>query len=406
MKEEKRLAESLAREGESRGGKIVIAPNAFKGSLSALQAAEAIARGVEAVFPGRETVRLPMADGGDGTTECVARATGGRLFRKTVTGPLGDPVEGFWGLTGDGITAVVEVAAASGLTLVPQELRDPFTATSFGTGELINEALNSGCRKIFIGLGGSATNDAGAGILQALGVKLLDRHGREIGRGAAPLNHLFRIDPAHALERLHAVELVLGCDVDNPLYGPQGAAYVYAHQKGAAPEQLPLLDRCLRRFASIVEKGLGLQIDELPGGGAAGGIGAGLAGVLGAKIVPGIQKIMEIAGLNDLLEEGRVSLVITGEGEINTQTLHGKVPVGVARLAQKYGVPVLVLAGRINLDLAAAQREGISTMLSIVDGPLTLAQAMDRAAALLESTARRAMLLLQAGEFGGHHPAL
>jgi glycerate kinase len=378
-------------------GKIIIAPNAFKGSLSAVQAAEAVAAGVRAVFPGREIIQVPLADGGDGTTECIVRATGGRIFQKKVTGPLGDPVEGFWGLTGDGAMAVVETAAASGLALVAANRRDPLRATSFGTGELIREALRSGCRSVFVGLGGSATCDAGAGALQALGVRMLDRSGRAIGRGAASLGDLDCIDPAPALSLLGNAELVLGCDVDNPLYGPRGAAYIYAPQKGAAAGQLPLLDQGLRRFAAVVAKDLNRRIDSLPGGGAAGGIGGGMAGVLGARLVSGIETIMELAGLPRLLREGGASLVITGEGEINAQSLHGKVPVGVARLARGFGVPVLILAGKVSLDQEAAEKEGIAAMLSIMDGPATLAEAMERAAALLENAARRAMLLLRLG---------
>ncbi|MEW5785633.1 MAG: glycerate kinase, partial [Bacillota bacterium] len=227
-------------------------------------------------------------------------------------------------------------------------------------------------------------------------VKMLDRQSRPIGRGAASLLNLARIDAAAVPDRLSGIELVIGCDVDNPLYGPRGAAYIYAPQKGAAPEELPFLDECLRRFAAVVKKDLAQDISQLPGGGAAGGIGAGLA-ALGGKLVPGIEKIMEIAGLSRLLAAGGVDLVITGEGEINSQSLRGKVPVGVARLAKYYGVPVLVLAGSVKLGLAEARREGITTMLSITDGPLSLAEAMRRTAELLENTAQGAALLLEVG---------
>ena len=378
-----------------RKRKIVIAPNTFKGSLDAPEVTAAIARGVRAACPGRELLQLPLADGGDGTTDCIVRATGGRLFRKIVTGPLGDPVEGAWGITGDGSTAIVEVASASGMARVPRPMLDPMRATSYGTGELINAALESGCRRLFLGLGGSASCDAGAGILQALGVDLLDRDGRQLDPGAASLKDLSKISLEQISPRLQEVELILGYDVENPLYGSAGAAYIYAPQKGALPEQLPLLDRYLRHFAAVVENDLGIQIGVLPGGGAAGGIGAGLAGVLGAKLVPGVEEVMEIVGLPALLESGRVGLVITGEGEINAQSLYGKVPVGVSRLAKRHAVPVLVLAGAVKLDLDAAQREGITTMLSITDGPLSLDQSMARTAELLESTARRAMELVQ-----------
>jgi glycerate kinase len=272
---------------------------------------------------------------------------------------------------------------------------NPMRATSYGTGELINAALESGCRRLFLGLGGSASCDAGAGILQALGVDLLDRDGRQLDPGAASLKDLSKISLEQISPRLQEVELILGYDVENPLYGSAGAAYIYAPQKGALPEQLPLLDRYLRHFAAVVENDLGIQIGVLPGGGAAGGIGAGLAGVLGAKLVPGVEEVMEIVGLPALLESGRVGLVITGEGEINAQSLYGKVPVGVSRLAKRHAVPVLVLAGAVKLDLDAAQREGITTMLSITDGPLSLDQSMARTAELLESTARRAMELVQ-----------
>lgn len=381
--------------GEKRQKKIVAAPNSFKGSLGAPEAAAAIARGVRAACPEIEVVQMPLADGGDGTVACIVSATGGRLFREKVTGPLGQTLEGVWGISGDGSTAVVEVASASGLAAVPRQKLDPMRATSYGTGELLRAALESGCRRLFLGLGGSATNDGGAGILQALGVGLLDREGRRLERGAAPLKNLDRISLEHLHPRLREVELLLGHDVANTLYGPAGAAYIYGPQKGALPEQLPLLDRYLRHFAAVVESDLGVQIGEIPGGGAAGGIGAGLAGVLGGRLVPGVEEIMEIVGLRALVERGGVGLVITGEGEINDQTLYGKVPVGVSRLARPHGVPVLVLAGSVKLDPAAARREGIEAMLSITEGPISLEESMARTAELLENAARRAMDLIR-----------
>lgn len=379
----------------SRTGKIIVAPNAFKGSLSALKAAEAIAAGIKKANPGWKAVQVPLADGGDGTTECIIRATGGRIYHNDVTGPAGETVSAYWGLTGDGQTAVVEIAAASGLALVSADRIDPLTATSYGTGELIREALGSGCRTIFLGLGGSATSDAGAGILQALGARLIDGSNREIGPGALGLKDLRKIDPSAAVQLLHGVEIIAGCDVDNPLYGPSGAAYVYADQKGASPEQISLIDQYLRHFARIVEQQTGRGVGSLAGGGAAGGTGAGLAGVLGARLVPGIEQIMELSGLPKLLAGSGADLVITGEGEINRQSLRGKGPVGVARLAARFGVPVLVLAGSIRIEMEDAMPEGITVMLSITDGPITLAEAMARTAELLESTARRAILLFQ-----------
>lgn len=379
----------------SHKGKIVIAPNSFKGSLGAPEVAAAIARGVKHACGGSETLQIPLADGGDGTTACIVSATAGRLFKKRVNGPLGAPIEGVWGITGDGSTAIVEVASASGMANLPRHNLDPMRAGSYGTGELICAALESGCRRLFIGLGGSATSDAGAGILQALGVGLLDSEGRQIAPGAASLRDLAKISLEHLSSRLSGVELILGYDVANTLYGPEGAAYIYAPQKGALPEQLPLLDHYLRRFAAIVERDLGVRIGALSGGGAAGGIGAGLAGVLGGKLVPGVEEIMEIAGLRTLLESGKAALVITGEGEINAQSLYGKVPLGVSRLAKRYSVPVLVLAGSVKLDPETARQEGIAAMLSITDGPISLEQSMARTAELLEISARQAMELIQ-----------
>ena len=373
--------------------RVIVAPNAFKGSLSASKAAQAIARGFAAASPYWNIVEIPLADGGDGTCECIVQATAGQLMSREVTGPLGEAAGGFWGITGDGSTAVVEIASASGLALLRSEQLNPLKATSYGSGELIREALDAGCRTIFVGIGGSATNDAGAGLLQALGVKLLDGSGREIARGALPLLDLDRIDLTAVPARLKEIDLIVGCDVDNPLYGPRGAAYVYAPQKGASPDQLPLLDRCLRRFAAVVQRDLGLDLAGLPGGGAAGGIGAGLA-VLGGRLAPGIEKIMEIAGLPRLLEQGDVHLVVSGEGEINRQSLHGKVPVGVARLARRFNIPVLILAGSVKLDPEEAAAAGISAMLSITGGPVSLAEAMERTAELLETTARSAASLL------------
>ncbi len=380
---------------EERMKKIVAAPNSFKGSLGAPEAAAAIVRGIQAACPGVETVQMPLADGGDGTVTCIVSATGGRLFKERVTGPLGGSLEGVWGISGDGSTAIVEVASASGLAGIPRQNLDPMRATSYGTGELIRAALEKGCRRIFLGLGGSATNDGGAGALQALGVGFLDERGRPLDRGAAPLKDLARISLEHIHPRLRGAELLLGHDVGNTLYGLEGATYIYGPQKGASPEQLPLLDRCLRRFAAVVEKDLGVQIGELPGGGAAGGIGAGLAGVLGGRLVSGVGEVMKIVGLRALLGTGTVGLVITGEGKMDAQSLYGKVPVGVSRLAKLHGVPVLVLAGSVKLDPVAASGEGVTAAFSITDGPLSLEEAMMRTAELLESAARTAMELIR-----------
>lgn len=375
--------------------RIVIAPDSFKESLDAPQVAAAIAAGIKRVLPEVETVEVPLADGGEGLTTTLVAATGGRLMTATVTGPLGEPVTAKWGILGDGRTAVIEMAQASGLPLVPKEKRNPLYTTTYGTGELIRQALEEGCRRLIVGIGGSATNDGGAGMAQALGVRLLDQSGQDIPWGGIGLERLARIEMQDLDPRVKEAEILVACDVDNPLCGPRGASAVYGPQKGATPEMVRRLDAALAHLADIIARDLGLQVRDLPGAGAAGGLGAGLVAFLGATLRRGIELVMEAVNLEGVLAQG-ADLVITGEGEINSQTAHGKVPVGVARLASKYGIPVVALVGSIGEGAHAVFDHGIRGFMSIVPRPVSLAFCLENAAILLTEAAERLMRLLLA----------
>lgn len=382
---------------------IVIAPDSFKGSLTAAEAASAISRGVRQVFPDAALVEAPMADGGEGTLAALVQSTGGRVVTRTVLGPLSAPVEAAFGMLGDEETAVIEMAAASGLLLVPTAERNPTTTTTYGTGELIRAALDVGARRILVAIGGSATNDGGAGMIQALGGRLLRADGTLIGPGGAALLELDRIDLSDLDPRLAEVELLVACDVDNPLTGPNGAAAIYGPQKGATPDMVELLDRALAHLGDLMERDLGVDVRQRPGAGAAGGLGAGLMGFLGAELRPGIEVVMDAVRF-DLMVEG-ATLVITGEGRTDGQTMAGKVPLGVARRAAQHGVPVIVISGAVTPDADGLLEQNIAALLSITDGPLSLEEAMARAGELLERAAARALRLIRLG-MDRHRPAL
>ncbi|GAF82011.1 unnamed protein product, partial [marine sediment metagenome] len=277
--------------------KIVVAPDSFKGSLTAVEVSDAIAQGVREIFPEAEIVKIPMADGGDGTVQCLVNATRGKILKEKVTGPLGDEVLASYGILGDKKTAVIEMAEASGLTLVPKNKRNPLITTTYGTGQLIKAALDQGCRKMIIGIGGSATNDGGAGMVQALGAKLLDKDGEEIGFGGGELKKLNRIDISNLDNRLSDTKVLVASDVNNPLCGPKGASRIYGPQKGATPELIEELDKSLAHFAKLVKRDLHKDIKNIPGAGAAGGLGAGLMAFLDAELRPGIEIIIEIVKL-------------------------------------------------------------------------------------------------------------
>lgn len=364
--------------------KLVIAPDSFKESLAAPAVAEAIARGWRQVDGAAEIVLRPMADGGEGTVDAILAAVGGERREQWVRGPLGEAALAHWGWLDDA-TAVLEMAAASGLHLVPPGRRDATLASSYGTGELIRAALDAGARRIILGLGGSATNDAGAGLLQALGVRLLDAEGRELPAGGAALARLARIDCAALDPRLQRVQVEVAADVDNPLCGVRGASRVFGPQKGASPCQVEQLDAALAHYARVVAYTLGVDHQQQPGVGAAGGLGFAARAFLRAGFRPGVELVAEVSGLAEALQNA--DLLITGEGRLDAQSLHGKTPVGVARIAQAAGVPVIALAGSLGEGYQALYAAGIDTAFSLSDGPQTLEQAMRGTADALQARA-------------------
>lgn len=380
--------------------KIVIAPDSFKESLTAIQVAQQIKAGFQEIFPDADYVKLPMADGGEGTVAALVAATGGTIVPTQVIGPLGEPVAAFYGVTGDGATAVIEMATASGLALVPVAQRNPLLTTSFGTGELIRLALDAGLRRFIIGIGGSATNDGGAGMLQALGVKLLGTDGREIGLGGGALEGLRHIDGNGLDPRLHECSIQVACDVDNPLTGPKGASAVFGPQKGATPSMVAALDANLAHFARLVARDQHREIAAAPGAGAAGGMGGALLAFLDVALRPGIDIVIEAVGLEAHLTGA--SLVVTGEGRMDAQTLHGKAPLGIARLARRHRVPVIAIAGSLAADADALYEHGMDAVFSVLGRPCSLDEALSEAADNLRTTARNiAATIRLAGGFGG-----
>jgi len=361
--------------------KLVIAPDSFKECLPAEAVAEAMADGARAAAPDADIVCIPMADGGEGTVRALVAATRGRLHTATVTGPLGEPVDAEFGILGDGKTAVIEMAAASGLPLVPPGRRDPASTTTLGTGELIAAALDLGVEHLILGIGGSATVDGGAGMAQALGARLLDAHGKPLAPGGGALAHLARIDISSMDPRLREVTCDVACDVANTLLGPEGAARVYGPQKGATPAMVEALEAGLRRLADVVERDLGADVRDVPGAGAAGGLGAGLMAFLGARLRPGVELVIEAVRLGEKLAGADLALV--GEGRMDEQTAYGKVPVGVARVARGRGVPVIAIVGSLAPGYEAVHDQGIAACFSILAGPATLDDAIAEAPALL-----------------------
>lgn len=375
--------------------KILIAPQAFKGSLGAFEVAKAIETGIKRIVPEAETVLLPMADGGDGTVEALVNATGGKFQQTSVLDPLGRATLATWGVLGDGQTAVIEMAAASGLWLVEPEKRDPLATTTYGTGQLIKAALDKGCRKLVIGLGGSATNDGGAGALQALGVRLSDARGTEISRGGGPLANLASIDETELDRRLQNVQVLIASDVTNPLVGPEGASHVYGPQKGATPRVAEQLDLALRHYGQAIRRHLGVDILDKPGAGAAGGLGGGLMAFLNAEMVPGAELVMQINGIEKHLDGADV--VITGEGRIDGQTIYGKAPVALAKAAKRRNLPVIALVGGLGEGYQSVFEHGIDAAIPIVPGPMDLERAMAEAERLLENAAEGMMRLVRVG---------
>ncbi len=375
--------------------RILIAPQSLKGSLTAAEAGLAIAQGVQAVYPKAEIEIVPIADGGEGTVQALVDATNGKIIQQTVTGPLGKPVPAFFGLMGDGSTAAIEMASCAGLPLVPPDQRDPRITTTYGVGELILAALDYGSRHFIIGIGGSATNDGGAGMAQALGAALLSRQGTQIARGGAALATLAHISTSTMDPRLQECTLEVACDVTNPLCGPTGASAVYGPQKGATPEMVEELDSALAHYAQIIEQDLGMSVREIPGAGAAGGLGAGLIAFLHATLRPGAQIVFEAIHLEERIRTA--NLVITAEGQIDAQTAYGKSVGSVAEIAKRYGLPVLALAGSLGDNYRVVYELGVDAVATLPSGPMTLAFAMENAAWLLSDAAERACRLIQVG---------
>lgn len=371
---------------------IIIAPDSFKESLSALSVAQAIETGFKRVFPDACYTLIPMADGGEGTVQSLIDATGGKLIETEVTDPLGHRIQASFGLSGDGNTAIIEMAAASGLHLVAPSERNPLYTTSFGTGELIEAALNLGVQRIILGIGGSATNDGGAGMLQALGFQLLDAQGKPIGAGGAALADLAQINTGHVSPRLNNVQIDVACDVDNPLYGAQGAAAIFAPQKGATPEMVTILDNHLRHFAQIVQRDTQQDIAHIAGAGAAGGMGGGVLLLPNVSLNRGVEIVMDAVQLAQKIQHA--DLVITGEGRMDAQTIHGKTPIGVARVAKQFGKPVIAIAGSLRADYDAVYPHGIDAVFPIIHQIDTLENTLSQAEENLISTAQNVARLI------------
>ncbi|TWT27235.1 glycerate kinase [Planomicrobium sp. CPCC 101110] len=355
--------------------KVLVAIDSFKGSISSIEASRAISEGIQESYPDAEIIALPLADGGEGTVEALLQATGGTKIERKVKGPLAAEKTAVYGILDGGKTAVIEVAEACGLAFVSPEQRNPLLATTYGVGELIADAIGKGCRDFVIGLGGSATNDGGTGMLQALGFRFLDGSGNETGLGGQALKKIAGIDGSGAMPELMECNFRIACDVNNVLYGPTGAAHIFGPQKGATPEMVEELDEGLRHFAQIVLDQLGMDLQSIAGAGAAGGLGAAFSGFLRSEMESGIDLIMDITDMEKKMQGA--DIVITGEGRLDDQTAMGKAPLGVARLAALHGIPAVALAGAVSKDVGGLNRLGLTSCFSIINSPMALDEAMN-----------------------------
>lgn len=380
--------------------RIVIAPDSFKGCLNANDVAVAMRRGVQRVYPDSRIDMIPMADGGEGTVEAILSAVDGVKIKVKVTDPLGRPIEASYGLIDNGVTAIIEMASASGLPLLRDGERNPLVTSTYGTGLLIRDALERGVNKILLGIGGSATNDGGAGLAVALGAKLMDAHGQDLPSGGVALAKLVNLDISAIDPRLSKVQVEVACDVQNPLCGPEGASAVYGPQKGAQPEDIEVLDAALQNFGKRLSEVSGVNLLELAGGGAAGGLGAGVVGFLGAKLRPGSQIVLEVTSANEKIREA--DLVITGEGRTDFQTAYGKVPVGVAALAKNYNVPVLAISGSVEGPPDFLAEQGVASCFSVSEGIATLEEAFLKVEEQLERAVWRILTVWKLGHEAAH----
>ncbi|WP_081982859.1 MULTISPECIES: glycerate kinase [unclassified Cetobacterium] len=354
--------------------KVLVAIDSFKGSLSSLELGEAIEEGIKKVYIDAEVTKIPIADGGEGTVVSLVEGTNGEFVSLKVNNPLMEKIEARYGIMGDKKTAVIEMAEASGLTLVPIQKRNPMKTTTYGTGELIKNAIEKGCREFIIGIGGSATNDAGLGMLQALGYKFLDKDKVELGFGGEILSKVKYIDSSEAISELKKCKFLIACDVDNTFYGENGAAEIYSRQKGATEEMVKKLDKGLKHLAEVIKKEIKIDISNLSGAGAAGGLGGGLVAFLNGKLSPGIEIVLEKVGIENKIQD--VDFVITGEGRLDNQTAMGKAPIGVAKIAKKFDVPVIAIAGGVTEDAWKTHEKGIDSFFSVINYPITLKEAM------------------------------
>ena len=375
--------------------KILVAPQEFKGSISALSVAEAAETGVMRVFPEAEVVLCPVADGGDGTLETLVEVSGGEVRTCSVQNPIGETITAQWGAMGDGVTAVIEMARTSGLALLSLDERDPLNSSTFGLGQAILEALNQGFRKFIVGIGGSATNDAGAGMAQAMGATLLNAEGKSIPFGGAALADLRSIDISKMDTRIENSQFMVACDVSNPLTGDEGASAVYGPQKGATPEMVAQLDNALLNFAEIVKKDIGKNVSEISGAGAAGGLGAGMLAFMGAELKAGVDIVLETVQLREKLSD--VDLVITGEGGMDFQTVYNKAPIGVARIAGEFNIPTIAIAGLLGQNFTVVHDHGIRAATSIVDGPISLEESSERASELISNSVEESLRFISVG---------
>lgn len=365
--------------------KVVIAIDSLKGSLSSMEAGTAIKDGILAAKPDAEVIVKPLADGGEGTTDALIEGMNGERIDLTVTGPMHTPVDAYYGYLKDTNTAVMEMASPAGITLVPDSEKNPLLATSYGVGEMINDAIQRGCRNFIIGIGGSVTNDGGIGMLKALGVRFLDENGEDAGEGGQALAKVARIDVSGMNPLLKECHIQVACDVNNPLCGENGSTYVYGPQKGVTEDMKKTLDEAMAHFARVTSETLENDYMNTPGAGAAGGLGYAFLAYTGAALTPGIELILDAVGLEEELSGADV--VVTGEGRLDFQTAMGKAPVGVARLAKKYNAKVIAFAGSVTKEATACNKEGIDAFFPILRSVCTLAEAMDPVAARNNMTA-------------------
>ena len=371
---------------------IVLAPDSFKESMTAKEVCEAMERGIRKANSQIRCIHVPMADGGEGTMQSLVDATGGRIYSKEVVGPLGNNVVAEYGILGNGEIGVIEMASASGIHLVDSEKRNPLITTTFGTGQLIKACLDKGVKKLLIGIGGSATNDGGAGFIQALGGRLLDENGDDLSYGGGALAKLHTIDLSNLDERLKYVSVEVACDVNNPLCGKEGASYVFGPQKGATREMIEILDQNLSHYAEVIKEQLGKDVISKAGAGAAGGLGAGLMAFLDVKLKSGIEMVIEYANLEEKVRDA--DMVWTGEGSIDFQTQYGKTPLGVAMIAQKYNKPVIALAGRVGNDIDVLYDKGIDAIFGIMRGVTSIEEALVKGPENVEKTSENIIRLL------------